>query len=119
MSVTERDDADQGDLGDLTIYVDGAPVSIDDMTFRERREVRALARELNEDPDSDDINVDDAVMAMIVVAKRRKTPGYDVEQVLDERLTDYLRVPPTSPTSSGGGKAGSAGRTTPRKSRTA
>lgn len=81
---------------EVTVYVDGDAISIDKMTFRERREVRRLAVELSEDPDSEEYTVDDAVMAMVAVAKRRKDAGFDPEALLDEAPETYLKAPPTS-----------------------
>lgn len=82
---------------DLTVYVDGDAVTIDTMTFRERREVRRIATDIiSEDPTSDEYNIDDAVMALIAVAKQRKNPGFDPLLMLDERLDGYLKAPPTS-----------------------
>jgi hypothetical protein len=82
---------------DLTVYVDGEAVTIDTMTFRERREVRRVATEvISEDPESEEYNIDDAVMALIAVAKQRKDPGFDPLQMLDEKLDEYLKAPPTS-----------------------
>ena len=82
---------------DLKVYVDGQSVTIDTMTFRERRDVRRIANEvISEDPAGDDYNVDDAVMAMIAVAKQRKDPTFDPLAMLDETLEQYLTPPPTS-----------------------
>jgi hypothetical protein len=82
---------------DLTVYVDGQAVTIDTMTFRERREVRRIATEvLSEDPQSEEYNIDDAVMALIAVARRRNDPEFDPERMLDETLEKYLTAPPTS-----------------------
>lgn len=80
----------------ITVYVDGDTVTIDKMTFRERREVRRLAVELSETPESEDYTVDDVVMGMIAVAKRRKEPEFDPEKLLDEAPDPYLVAPPTS-----------------------
>lgn len=82
---------------DLKVYVDGQAVTIDTMTFRERREVRRLATEvISEDPESEEYNVDDAVMAMIAVAKQRTDPGFDPLAMLDDTLEQYMKAPPTS-----------------------
>lgn len=81
---------------EVTVYVDGVAVTIDAMTFRERRDVRRIALELSEEPETEEYTVDDAVMAMIAVAKRRKAPDFDPEAMLDETLAEYLTAPPTS-----------------------
>ena len=81
---------------EVTVYVDGEAVTIDKMTFRERREVRRLAVELSEDPEAEEYTVDDAVMAMVAVARRRKNPEFDPESLLDEAPETYLTAPPTS-----------------------
>ena len=101
---------------EVTVYVDGEAVTIDRMTFRERRDVRRLAVELSEEPETDEYSVDDAVMAMIAVAKRRKAPDFDAMAMLDETLGEYLTAPPTSPPSKT--PARSAARTTARKPKT-
>lgn len=82
---------------ETTVHVDGDAVTIDQMTFRERREVRRLAVELSEDPTGEDYTVDDAVMAMVAVVKRRRDPAFDAETLLDEAPDTYLTAPPTSP----------------------
>ncbi|MDP2712311.1 MAG: hypothetical protein Q8O56_13925 [Solirubrobacteraceae bacterium] len=81
---------------DITVYVDGESITVDKLTFRERRELRKIALELAEDPDADDYTVDDAVMAMVAVAKRRKDPDFDAQVLLDRAPDDYLIAPPTS-----------------------
>lgn len=93
---------------DLTVYVDGDAITIDKMTFRERREVRRLALELSEDPEAEDYSVDDAVMAIVAVAKRRKQPDFDPEALLDEAPEAYLKAPPTT----NGGKRVAVKKTT-------
>jgi len=72
----------------LTIAVDGEKFTMADLTFRERRDLRALARELADDPDLDmeDVMYDDLILAFAIVAHRRKTPGYSIEDGLDLQI---------------------------------
>lgn len=93
---------------EVTVYVDGDALTIDKMSFRERREVRHIALELSEEPGDEEYTIDDAVMAMIAVAKRRKTPDFDPESLLDESPDTYLTAPPTT----NGGKRAAVKKTT-------
>lgn len=76
----------------LTLALDGDSHTMDDLTFRERKEVRRLARELDGTPDAelDDIMVDDLLVAMVTVIKRRASPEYTTDEAMDIRPNDIV-----------------------------
>lgn len=76
----------------LTLAVDGDSYTMDDLTFRERKEVRRLARELDggADAELDDIMVDDLIVAMVTVIKRRANPDYTTAEAMDIRPADIV-----------------------------
>lgn len=78
------------DDGPLTITVDGEKFTMDDLTFRERKAVRSIARELDGDPDvaMDDVMFDDLVLAFATVCKRRANPEFSLDDALDLKFTD-------------------------------
>lgn len=82
----------------LTLAIDGQTYTMDDLTFRERKEVRRLARELDGSPDAEleDIMVDDLIVAMVTAIKRRGNPEYTTDEAMDIRPTDI--VPESRPT---------------------
>lgn len=82
----------------LTLAIDGDAHTMDDLTFRERKEVRRLARELDGNPaaELDDIMVDDLLVAMVTVIKRRASPEYTTDEAMDIRPADI--VPGEDPT---------------------
>lgn len=96
----------------LTIAVDGEKFTMDDLSFRERREVRRLTREIAEDPDIEleDALVDDLLVAFVTVCKQRTNPDFTTDDAMDLKPAD-LEVdetpdPPTRPrTVSARGKA--------------
>lgn len=76
----------------LTLAIEGEAYTMDDLTFRERKEVRRLARELDGNPsaDLDDIMVDDLIVAMVTVIKRRAHPEYSTDEAMDIRPSDIV-----------------------------
>lgn len=76
----------------LTLAVDGDSYTMDDLTFRERKEVRRLARELDGSADAelDDIMVDDLIVAMVTVIKRRANTDYTTDEAMDIRPSDIV-----------------------------
>jgi hypothetical protein len=96
----------------LTIAVDGERYTMDDLTFRERREVRRLARDLdgNPDVDFDDVMIDDLIAAFVTVCKQRGTPAFTVEDALDMKPGELLAAAEDPPTK-GAAKAGAKPKT--------
>lgn len=78
-------DIDTPTVDPLTITVDGERFTMDNLTFRERREVRRIARELdgNMDLDFDDVMIDDLLASFITVCKRRTVPTFTIDDALD------------------------------------
>lgn len=76
----------------LMLAVDGDTYTMDDLTFRERKEVRRLARALdgNADIELDDVMVDDLLVAMVTVIKRRTSPEYTTDEAMDIRPADIV-----------------------------
>lgn len=84
-----------------SIAVDGRFWTIEDLTFRERRELRSLIRDALENPHAEirDV-VDDAdiVPQLVFLIKRRADPEYTLEQALDlseAELEEAARTVPT------------------------
>ena len=101
----------------LAIAVDGERLTMDDLTFRERREVRRLARELDGNPDVhfDDLVLDDLIAAFVTVCKQRANPAFTIDDALDLKPTDLdaAEVDPTSaPTKAKRATAARAAKTT-------
>lgn len=84
----------------LTLTVDGDTYTMDDLKFRERKEVRRLARDLHgsADADLDDIMVDDLIVAMVTVIKRRANPEYTIDEAMEIRPADIVPVDGKRPT---------------------
>src|SRR3954447_5523115 len=75
------------DAPEAAVYVDGKPYTLDDLTFRELRDVRQIVRDLTGNPEAgiwegDDI---DFFPALVTVLKRRDDPAFRVEDA--EALT--------------------------------
>lgn len=83
----------------LTLAIDGESHTMDDLTFRERKEVRRLSRELdgNAEAELDDIMVDDLIVAMVTVIKRRSNPEYTTDEAMDIKPADIVPEDPTEP----------------------
>jgi hypothetical protein len=99
--VAEAAEQQQDEQQDMQLVVDGTTVDTEDFTFREKREVRKVLRELMDDPEADvsEALMDDLWMAMILVAKRRTEPEFSVDDAMDLKLKDFLKpVEPDPPT---------------------
>lgn len=94
----------------FAILIDGEKYTMDDLTFRERREVRRLTREVAEDPELDleDAILDELLVAFATVVKQRANPEYTLDEAMDLKLTDISSMgraqeeeetvpPPTEP----------------------
>lgn len=82
---------DQG----LVVMVDGERHAMGDLTFRERRELRRLARELEGDPDKEmeDVMFDYLVAAFATVVKQRTHPEFGIDDALDFKPSDLVPGP--------------------------
>ena len=82
------------------IYVDGQPYTIDDLTFREQRQMREFVKQLAPAEDVarsiEDASDADYIPAVIAVIKQRTDEDFTLEQALDFKPTD-LEGPPTKP----------------------
>lgn len=95
------------DTTDDGFSINGKLYTVEDLTFREQRELRAVIREhLAEDPtaDIDDMAVMDVVPAFVYIVLKRDTPDLELETVLDMKLTDFVLAEPNG-NGSGKGKA--------------
>lgn len=74
----------------LTIAIDGEKFTMADLTFRERKEVRRLARELDGDPDLDmeDVLFDSLVASFACVVKQRTDDGFTIDDAMDLTIKD-------------------------------
>jgi hypothetical protein len=87
------------------ITIDGEKYTMDDLTFRERREVRKLTRVVAEDPDLDleDAVLDELLVAFATVVKQRTDPAYTLDDALDLKVADIVQrgeaadPPPAAP----------------------
>lgn len=94
------------------IVIDGEKLSedwADDLSFREQRDFRKACRDLIGDPQAD-VDIEhgalvDWLPALAYIVRKRKNAEYTLEQVLDEKPSDFLvrvdkaeadKVPPTS-----------------------
>lgn len=75
---------------EFRIAVDGKEYSLDDLTFREQRELRKTVRELVDDPqaDIDEAAMMDVLPAVALVLKRRDDPKYSIDQALELKVAD-------------------------------
>lgn len=82
------------------IVVDGEPVELDDLSFKEQRELRDVIRGLtgNADVDLDDVDVMDFLPAVVFVFKKRDDPSYTLDQALELKSKDVLKDKPKRPT---------------------
>lgn len=90
--------------------VDGKGYSVDDLTFREQRELRKLVRELVDDPTAELVESDlmDVVPVAVFLVRRRGDDTYTLEQALDLKWDDL------HPKSNGNGN-GNGGARRPTK----
>lgn len=80
------------------IYIEGAGYDLDDLTFREQRELRTVYRQLVEDPDAEvgEAAGCDLFPVLAYMVRRRDNPEYTLEQALDLKMADLV-APPTKP----------------------
>lgn len=83
----------------LGLFINDREIVEDDLTFREKREMRRVIREeLMDDPNAEisDAYTDDFYLALIYIVLKRDKPDMAVEEALDLKLSDFLKpVPPT------------------------
>jgi hypothetical protein len=80
------------------LYVNGSPLDEDDLTFREKREMRrVILEDLMGDAKADisEAYTDDFLLAMLYIVLKRDQPEMTVEDALDLKLSDFLKAPPT------------------------
>lgn len=82
------------------IWIDGSRYVLDDLTFKEQRELRQIVRDLTGDPEHGMFGEDcDFMPAFVTVIKRRETPGFKVEDADVLRDSDLQK--PARPTRRG------------------
>lgn len=79
---------------DAGIWMDGETVTVDDLTFKERRQMRAYALDLAGGDDGE-ILEDDMLVGMICVVKQRTQPDFTLEDASLVKPKDL--VPPADP----------------------
>lgn len=79
----------------FTIAVDGETYSMDDLSFKERKEVRKLAREIADDPEAEleDMVVDDLLVAMVTVCKQKTDPAFTIDAAMELKPGDIVPQP--------------------------
>lgn len=78
------------------LFIDGTVYTVDDLSYREQRKMRELARELAPDGELDAAGEIDLIPAMVCVLRRRTEPSFSLEQALDVKPKDLEQpVPPT------------------------
>lgn len=81
------------------LYINGSPLDEDDLTFREKREMRrVILTDLMGDPQGDITNAytDDFLLAMLYIILKRDKPDMTLEDAMDLRLADFRKpAPPT------------------------
>jgi len=82
------------------IYLEGTGYDLDDLTFREQRELRARYRELMEDPNADpgDAANCDLLPILVFMVRRRDDPAFTLDQALDLKIEDIVTPPADPPT---------------------
>ena len=83
------------------LVVNGKPLDEDDLTFREKRELRRVVlEELMGDANGDitDAYTDDFLLAMLFVVLKRDKPEMTIEDALDLKLSDFFEAPEVPPT---------------------
>lgn len=69
---------------DGLLHIDGHTFDLDDLTYGERRQIKAIARtqiyDESVDGEFSDMNEDDLMPAIILVFMRRHDPAYTLEQ---------------------------------------
>ena len=93
--------AEQAETPQKVLVVNGKPLDEDDLTFREKRELRRVVLEdLMGKPDGDitDAYTDDFLLAMLYVVLKRDKPEMTLEEALDLKLSDFMKAPEAPPT---------------------
>lgn len=84
------------------IVVDGEPVELDDLTFREQRELRQTIAGMTGKPineiELDMVDLMDFLPTLAWIIKRRTDPDYSMESALELKQKDMLRDKPKRPT---------------------
>lgn len=77
------------------LVINGKLHRVEELTFREQRELRKLVRELAEDAeaDLDAMPLMDVMPAFVYVVMKRDNPDLSMDDVLDMRLTDFVPTP--------------------------
>lgn len=89
--------------GTAGVWIDGRVWTPDELTFREKREIRAQANAIA--LPGEEAGEIELVCAMVTVVKRRTDPAYTIEQALDLKAEDLeppADVPAGDPTTGGG-----------------
>ena len=90
----------QDEAPDGALWIDGQPHTLDELTYREQRQLRTFVKELSDEPVEgvEDVVEVDLIPAFITVIKQRTDPGFTLDQALDFKSSD-LEAParPTKP----------------------
>src|SRR3712207_5494549 len=78
------------------LWVNGERFTLDDLTYREQREMRTITAQLAPDGDVEAASEIDLIPAMVTVIRRRTEPDFTVEQALELKPTQL--VPEQRPT---------------------
>ena len=91
-------DTDRTDEQELVI--DGTVTTVDDLTFREQRDMRRTIRDTLEDPEAslEDAPIHEFYLALIYTVRKRDNPDLTLDEALDWKLKDFLQ-----PVSNGNG----------------
>lgn len=87
-----------------SIWLDGKPYTVDDLSYREQREMRQLACSLVESGSIEDATEPEITPAMVCVIRRRDEPEYTLDQALDVKPRD-LEEPESPPRKRGSSKS--------------
>lgn len=90
------------DTPDDGFVINGKLHRVEDLTFREQRELRKIVRELADDSEAnlEEMAVMDVVPAFVYVVMKRDDAGLNMDDVLDMKLTDFI---PSEPNGNGNG----------------
>lgn len=90
---TTSSPVDTSSVEEQELVIDGQKYTVDDLTFREHREMRKAIRDALEDPDADlgDAPISEFYLALIFIIRRRENAELTIEDALDWKLNDFLR----------------------------
>jgi hypothetical protein len=93
-------DTDTDRIDEQELVIDGNVLTVDDLTFREQREMRAAIRDALEDPEAslEDAPIAEFYLALIYTVKKRDNPELTIDDALDWKLKDFLRPVEKGPT---------------------